>query len=81
MVLFSGELLLIDRLHMFPPCLTYEISFELFLFLRVLFYIHFALNFCRCCISRWVCGWYQITGTAAAVASVPGLRYMDQLVW
>lgn len=34
-----------------------------------------------CCISRWVSGWYQTTGGAAAVASVPGMRYMDLLIW
>jgi hypothetical protein len=34
-----------------------------------------------CCISRWFCGCYQYTGGADAVASVPGLRYLDMLIW
>jgi hypothetical protein len=34
-----------------------------------------------CCISRWFTGWYQITGAAAAVTKVPGLRYMDLPIW
>lgn len=34
-----------------------------------------------CCISRWTCGWHQYTGGATAVKYVPGLRYLDQLVW
>jgi len=34
-----------------------------------------------CCVSRWICGWYQYTGGAAAVGYVPGLRYLDPFVW
>lgn len=34
-----------------------------------------------CTISRWIVGWYQYTGAAAAVKMVPGLRYLDLLIW
>jgi len=34
-----------------------------------------------CAISRWFSGWYQITGTAGALAWVPGIRYMDPFIW
>lgn len=34
-----------------------------------------------CCISRSVIGWEQYTGAAGIVRYVPGLRYMDRLVW
>lgn len=34
-----------------------------------------------CCISRWLVGWEQNTGTAGIVKRVPGIRYMDPLVW
>jgi hypothetical protein len=34
-----------------------------------------------CCISRWCCGWYQYTGGASIVHNIPGLRYMDMLIW
>ena len=34
-----------------------------------------------CCVSRWFCGWWQYTGAAAALASMPGIRKMDELIW
>jgi len=34
-----------------------------------------------CCISRWVCGWYQYTGAAEVISFVPGLRYLDPVIW
>jgi len=34
-----------------------------------------------CCISRWLVGWYQYTGGAQVVKYVPGMRYLDALVW
>lgn len=34
-----------------------------------------------CCISRWLVGCYQYTGAAAVLGHVPGLRYMDPLLW
>jgi len=34
-----------------------------------------------CTISRWICGWEQNTGAAGVVPYVPGIRYMDPLIW
>ena len=34
-----------------------------------------------CCMSRWIVGWEQYTGAAGIVKYVPGLRYMDRLLW
>lgn len=34
-----------------------------------------------CCISRWMCGWYQYSGGTSVVSYMPGLRYLDVLCW
>lgn len=34
-----------------------------------------------CCMSRWFVGWEQNTAAASVVKYVPGLRYMDTLIW
>eukprot|EP00927_Polykrikos_kofoidii_P063707 TRINITY_DN5856_c0_g1_i1.p1 TRINITY_DN5856_c0_g1~~TRINITY_DN5856_c0_g1_i1.p1 ORF type:complete len:383 (+),score=35.37 TRINITY_DN5856_c0_g1_i1:76-1224(+) len=34
-----------------------------------------------CCLSRWICGWYQFTGAAKIVGWLPGLRYLDLMCW
>ena len=34
-----------------------------------------------CCFSRWLVGWQQYTGGAAAIANAPGLRYIAPLIW
>jgi len=34
-----------------------------------------------CAMSRWFVGWEQNSAAASVVKYVPGLRYMDQLIW
>eukprot|EP00933_Yihiella_yeosuensis_P053108 TRINITY_DN5129_c0_g1_i2.p1 TRINITY_DN5129_c0_g1~~TRINITY_DN5129_c0_g1_i2.p1 ORF type:complete len:415 (-),score=51.97 TRINITY_DN5129_c0_g1_i2:132-1271(-) len=34
-----------------------------------------------CCVSRWLCGWYQYTGGTSVVKYIPGIRYLDLLCW
>lgn len=34
-----------------------------------------------CAISEWFVGWEQYTAAASVIHHVPGLRYMNQLVW